>query len=192
MFISVVVYIIVFVVTTFLLSKRMKKIEKIKNVSVGKNGIVFMYNYRYNIDISNSKFIIIDNQIFIKKNNKRLLIKNVDNIEQIGDKLFFNCLGRVEILFDNKDYYKFFNIIIYADKFNLKRLKYKAMQDMLNFPFEFENRYDFRLYIKIVRNILRVNFQQDKIVVKANKYFLPFKMIYKINGKIKKVGFTFK
>ncbi len=188
----IVVYFLVLVLTLFVLTKRSNKTKNIKTISITKKGIEFVSYYRHNINISNAKFIIIDKQVFIKRGQKRLVIKNIDNVESVGDNLYFTCLGQVEMLFDNQEYYKYFNVIIFSDKFNLNNLRHKAMLDVFNFPFSFENRQNFAFYIKIVRNILKVNFQKNAITVKANKYFLPFKIVYRLNGKIRKVNFNFR
>ena len=163
-----------------------------KNLTITKWGVSFVSYYRHFIYLSNAKFIIIDKQVFIKQESRRLVIKNVDNVEYVGEKLFFSCFGRVEMLFDNQEFYRYFNVIISSDKFRLKELRYNAAMDIFYHPFQFEKEKNFKFYIKIVKNILRVELKQKEISVKANKYFLPFQIIYKLNGKIRKVNFNFK
>ncbi|MBR1987999.1 MAG: hypothetical protein IKA36_03055 [Clostridia bacterium] len=134
---------------------------------------------------------MINDQIFLKYQDRRIAVKNVSDIEKVDDKLYFTCQGRVEFLYDNSAWYKFFNVIIYSDKFDLKKIKHKAMIDMVYNPLNFVEKKNFSNFIGIVKGIFRLDFKNKQMRVCANKYFLPFKMIFKLNGKIRKVSFNF-
>lgn len=175
----------------FILLRKKRSVRKVKSLKIKKCGITFVSYYRHFISVSNAKFFTINNQVFLKRGDNRLVIKNVSDVEYNEGKLYFKCLGKVEMLFDNK-YFRYFNVLIFFDKYNLSELKYKASIDMLYYPFDFENRKNFKFYIKVVRDILQLHFNDKKLIVRTNKYLLGFKLIYKLNGKTRKVCFNFK
>lgn len=184
-------YFLVFFLTMIILFRRKRKVGEVESLKIKKCGLTFVSYYRHFISVPNTKFFTINNQVFLKRGDDRLVIKNVSNVEYVEGKLYFKCLGKVEMLFDNK-YFRYFNVLIFFDKYDLSELKYKASIDMLYNPFDFENRKNFKFYIKVVKDILQLHFNDKKLVVKSNKYLLGFKLIYKLNGKMRRVCFNFK
>ena len=122
----------------FLIVLKFKNIryKTIENAVVCKYGVVFHSKNRHRIKIFGAKILVIDKNVYLKKDKKIVVIKNVDNLFVRRDYLYFNALGEVKIIMNCKKFYKYFCVRITSDKFDLITLKQTAILDILNNIFD--------------------------------------------------------
>ena len=131
--------------------------------------------------------------LYLSFNGSLVIITNVDDVKVFEDYLYFTGLGRVEILVDLKDVYKYLAIKIKSKQFSLGELKQAAIIDFMNNNFDINFSKKLNKYIRIIEKVLNICIFQEKIIVKPNKFKLSFELIYKLNNQIKHVivGETF-
>ncbi len=129
----------------------------------------------------------VDKIVYIKKDNKMIVLINVDNLCFKDDYMYFSALGKVKILFNCICFYKYFNIEISSQKFDLKDLQQTALLDILNNLFNLKNAKILLKYLKIITKVLNININKKKIVVKRNKFKIPYTLTYKVNNVLKRV-----
>ena len=116
----------IYFITFFLLIKFKKsnglKYYKFPQVSINKSGIKFYSSLTHRIKISNVKIMKISDSLYIKNNEKVVIISNVKNVEIYENFLYFTGCGKVEISFDCSMFYKYFALEISSQQFDLKPL----------------------------------------------------------------------
>ena len=141
----------------------------------------------HRIKIYENKVIILKNIVYLKQNNKVVVIKNVIKSFVENGYLYFSAQGNVDILFNN-EIYRYFNLIVKSENFNLKQLKERAINDILNNLFYYQNCFNFKRYISFVTKVLNIEVTENGVYVKPNLYKFSYCLIYKINNKIKRVN----
>lgn len=189
MLICFVIYIFVCVCIVSFKRKIRDRVKIFPKICATKNGLVFNSNDRHKINISNARYNVFFNKIIIKQSGKSVIIDNVCEVEKKKDFLYFTGNGRVEIFINYKDLYKYFNINIGFENINFVELKRLALLDIINNPFNFECQKYFKLYMRIINKVLKINIDNKYIVVEKNQYKLPFEICYRLNGKIYKIKF---
>lgn len=171
----------------FLIVLKFKNIryKTIENAVVYKYGVVFSSNKRHRIKIFGAKILVIDKNVYLKKNDRTVVIKNVDNLFIRRDYLYFNALGEVKIIMNCKKFYKYFCVRITSDYFDLTTLKQTAILDILNNIFDFNNCTKLKRYLKIMREILKIDLNNDHIKLTKNNYNLSYTLTYILNGQKK-------
>ena len=129
----------------------------------------------------------IGNIIYLKKDNKLILIKNVDSVMRTDNFIYFTALGEVKIVMNTKEIYRYFNIQISTPNVDFDYLKYRASRGILNNIFEFEKCKYLKDYIQFIK-MLNIVLKNDKLIVHSNRMHIPFVLTYKLNNKIKKVN----
>lgn len=151
------------------------------NLKLTKCGVSFCSTNRHKIKTGEVKILIVENVAYLKQNNKTIILKNVENVELKKDYVYFTALGNCKIIF-SAPFYRYFNIKIEAENFNLEKLKREALNEILNNLFNLKNCAKLKEYLKIVTQILNIKITNNKILVEKNKYNLNFKIIYKLNN----------
>ena len=171
----------------FLIVLKFKNIryKTIENAVVNKYGVVFSSNKRHRIKIFGAKILVIDKNVYLKKDKKTVIIKNVDNLFIRRDYLYFNALGEVKIIMNCKKFYKYFCVRISSKNFDLSNLKQTAIQDLLNNIFNFTNCTKLKRYLKIMRNILKIDLDNNHVKLTKNNYNLSYTLTYILNGQKK-------
>ncbi len=162
--------------------------KPIKNANFTKYGVTFNSTFKHKIRAENVKFIEIQNAVYLKQNNKTIVIKNIEQPFTKGNYFYFKGKGEVKIIFNAKNFYKYFNIQITSPTFDLSAIKQKAVNDILNNLFNLNNCSQLKYYLKIVTQILNITITDNKVEVKKNKYNLNFQLTYKVNNTIKKIN----
>ena len=164
--------------------------KPIHAIKICKFGISFFSNSRHKIKVGQVKMLILNNNVFLKHNNKTIEIRNVKNVFIRNDFIYFSALGDVKILFNAEPIFRYFNIKILSNDFNLEELKLKALFDVLNNLFDLKNCLALKEYLNVVVKILNIKITDEKVIVGQNKFNLSFKLIYNLNNvqKIVNVG----
>ena len=112
-----------------------------------------------------AKMLILNNNVFLKHNNKTIEIRNVKNVFIRNDFIYFSALGDVKILFNAEPIFRYFNIKILSNDFNLEELKLKALFDVLNNLFDLKNCLALKEYLNVVVKILNIKITDEKVIV---------------------------
>lgn len=153
-----------------------------------KTGISFFSYNQHEIKIQNMKTMQIDGLVYLKNGDKLIIISNVKDVKIYEDYLLFTANGETKILFDCKEYYRYFTLDIQSEQFNLNNIKQTAILDIMNNNFDLNSSSLAKRYMNLLKNILNIHIDNEKIVVKPNKFKFSFVVTYKINNKIKQVN----
>jgi len=171
----------------FLINKFKLKTKPLPKLKINKNGIFFTSYLNHKIKINFFKILIIDNVVYLKQNNNFILIKNVANVFTSNNYLYFKGLGEVKIMFNAEEFYRYFNIVIKCNKFNINKLKQNALMDILNNVFNLKNSKILKKYVNFIKNVLKININNKKISIKPNNFNFSYTLYYVVNNKIKQV-----
>lgn len=181
MFYAIICYILTIIAIIVAKKIKFNATKPFFNLKITKSGVSFCSTNRHKIKTGQVKILMVENVAYLKQNNKTIVINNVANVSLKKDYLFFNALGNVKINF-NAPFYRYFNIKIEAENFNLENLKREALNEILNNLFNLKNCTKLKEYLKIVTQILNIKITDKKVLVERNKYNLEFKIIYKLNN----------
>ncbi len=180
-------YFLTFIVFLIAIILKNKRFYAIIDVKLTKYGLVFYSNNRHRIKIHNAKMLIIENNVYLKKNNRTVVLKNVDKVSVNKDYLYFNSLGKTQIIMNCKKFYKYFVVQVESEDFDIEELKENAIQDILNNIFDFNNCIELKRYLKIMREILKIDLENDHVKLTKNNYELSYTLTYILNGVKKRV-----
>ncbi len=187
MIFAVFAYIIASIVT-FIVCERIRVSNHIlPDLRLSKTGIIFTSRARHRLPIQDAKIMQINKSVFIKFGNKMITLINVDRVYLKSGFLYFTALGKCRIVFNAKKIYKYFNINIISDKFNIDTLKREAILDMIEHKFKYEECDKLKRFIHIMTKILMIKIEDKKIEVKQNKFHLNYTLEYKLKDKMKVV-----
>lgn len=163
------------------------KFKDIEGVKVVKDGLVFFSKSQHRLRVDNAKYLIVDNDIFIKYKKKSVILNNVRFLTLKKGYLHFKALGNVKISMNCIKFYKYFNIVVKSEKFNLDCMKTLALKGLINNIFNPYKSKEFKHYLRVLIYILNIHIDYEKITVGKNKYKLNYDIEYKLNGKKKVV-----
>ncbi len=181
------IYFFVFFIVMQTKKKQPIKHFKFPNLKLKKSGIFFISNLTHRIKIHNMKTLFVDGVLYLKTKDKIVRMLNVNDVKIWEGYLYFTALGKVEIVFNADDIYRYFSIKIKSNKFNFEDLKQFAITDLINNEFNINFSKILKKYINIIENVLKIRIFSKKIIISQNKLKLPFEVIYKLNNKIKRV-----
>ena len=153
-----------------------------------KDGITFYSKKRHRLKIENCRYEQMGKILFVVKNGKFMQIKNVDNVIQRGEYLYFQAQGNVEIICKEFEAKEYFYLTIKSEKFNIDLLKQKAIIELINNFFNINFCKNAKKYLIIVKKVLKIEIFEKKLIIKQNKLKFPFQIQYSINGKNKTVN----
>ena len=185
---ALIAYIFTYFFVMMVKKKNNKKHKHFPPMMMTKNGVVFKSFCRHRLKICDFKFLQIGTNLYIKSASKIVIINNIDKVEKHDDFIYFTGLGKVKILFDCKQFYRYFNIKIISNKFTLTHMKQNAILELLNNGFDINFCKTVKKYIKIIENVLNIHIFEKKIVIQQNKFLLPYTLKYKLNNIIKVVN----
>ena len=187
MIICVVVYFLAFMLVLILRKLCRLKIEKFPPLKLEEGGIVFHSNKRHRIKLYKAKFMQVSKSVYIRKGNKVVQLLNVDNVFIENDYLYFKALGKTKLVFGCEEVSKYLNLKIRSDKIDIEKFRKLALIDIKNHIFDYKNAKFLKIYLKIVRKILNISLQNDKLTIKQNKFKIPFCVDYVSNGVKKRI-----
>lgn len=153
-----------------------------------KYGLSFYSFEQHRIIIENAKIMQVGNLVYVKRNNKMFILKNVDNIQVANGFLYFKAEGHVEIILNCRNIYKYFSVDINSQKLNISAFKDQALNFLATNPMSLNNNSKINHYINFLKNILNIDLDGGRLKIGRNKFKIPFSLTYKLNGKIKKVN----
>lgn len=167
--------------------KRRIKFSDFPQFKINQSGVFFYSKQTHRIKIENDEVFQIQKNLYIRTKNEIIIIKNVENVKIFENFLYFKALGKVKIIFNIKQIYNYLVLLVESKQIDMNYLRQIAIIDLINNDFDINNSKLLKKYIKILKNVLNIGIFKEKIVVKQNKYKIPFILTYKINNKIKKV-----
>lgn len=184
--------IISYVITFFCVIKHRQhkkiKYEPFPLLTLKKDGVVFVSNKVHRIFIKNVKVMQVGKIVYLTKRQNVIILSNVDSVIEYDNYLYFTALGRVKIYFNCERFYRYFNINIISSKFSIYHLKRNALLDLICNYFQVDICKYLHRYIRIITKVLNISVENQKIIVKQNRYKLPFVLTYKLNGVIRRIN----
>lgn len=162
-----------------------RKFEPIKNVKLKKYGLVFLSKNRHRIKIDDAKVLKIENNVYLKKNNRTVVIKNIERVVENKNYLYFTGLGQVKIVINCKKFYKYFCVDVTSEDFDINELKQRAIDDIIQHIFDLNECVELIRFLKIMRDVLKINLENNCVKVEKNKYNFSYILTYIVNGKKK-------
>lgn len=164
------------------------KVKPFPQLHLLKDGIYFNSTFQHKLKIDDASVMQIDNEIFLSKSGRRIVIKNATLCFIKNGYMFFKPLGNCCIGINTSRFYKYFEIIIKSKQFNLETMKQQALQDVLFNIFNINKCIKLKRFLHIVTNILKIKIINNKLNISQNKYGIPFSVEYVKNGKKKRVN----
>lgn len=184
----VIVYFLTLIIVNIVLTKCRFSYSPITNLKLTSRGLEFFSQKRHRLKIESYTYVQLNNSIYIKTEKQMIIIKNVDKVFKKENFIYFQALGKVKILVDIKNIYKYFCLKITSEKVDIVDLKKKAMGDLLENFLVVENAKIVKQYLSLLTKILNIKIKEDKIEIHSNNYNIPFSLTYKLNGRIKRVN----
>lgn len=188
MIIYFVAYLISFAIVLIVQRVKRLKVEECPAMKLEKSGIVFNSKKRHKLKIYGAKVMQVANSVYLKKDNRLVQLVNVDEIFLEKDYLYFKALGETKLRFDCEKIYKYFNLKIKSKKIDVEKFKKLAIIDIKNHIFDLKNAKFLKIYVKILKKILNIHIEEEKITIKQNKYKIPFSVLYKSKGVKKRIN----
>ena len=181
MILTIISYYITIYVIGKIKSRQRLKSKPFPKLYLRKNGIVFFSNAKHKLTINNAKIMQTENTLYINNNNRVIAITNVNKVYIIENNLYFTACGKVQFHFNCADFFRYFNIEIMSNQFDLNELKQTAILNLLNNLFDVSNSVDFLRYLKIVTKVLMIKITKTNLTIKQNKLKIPFSVTYRLN-----------
>ena len=162
-------------------------VKPLPNLKVAINGIIFLSNNRHKIFVGNCRVMQINYMVYIKHDKKVIVLNNVDRVIYKKGYIFFRALGRVKIIFNTRAFYKYFNIKVTSEMFDLTEIKNDALMSIMENIFN-PNSKELRRYLNLLINILKIKITDKSISVKKNNYNLKFELKYIVRDKLKTIN----
>lgn len=185
-FVLIVYFVIFFFVIKFKKSK--PKSEPFPMLKLNKNGVSFFSKGTHSIKVDNIKTMLNNSVLYIKIEQKLVIVTNVKNVMIFNNKLYFTSCGETKIIFDCNSFYRYFALKITSHQFCLDDLKQLAIKDLINSNFNLTKAKTTRKYINIIENILNIHISDRQVIIKPNRFKFSFNVTYKVNNKIKRVN----
>lgn len=176
-----------FIVFILLRIKRTKT-KPIPKINFNTKEIYFNSFSRHKILVGKCAIMQISNTIYLKKDGKMLIIKNVKDVLYLKNYIYFTSQGKLEILLNLESISPYLNIKIYSNYFNLSKQREIVEREILNNLFNINNCKELNRYIIFIKKILNIQIQSNSIKIGQNKYKLPYTIYYSMKGKTKKIN----
>ncbi len=182
MFYFIFAYFSTFFVVMALLKVKNKKFQPIKNCKLKKYGLVFSSRNKHRIKIYGAKVLKIENNVYLKLNNRTVVIKNITSAYTYKDFLYFTGLGEVKIVMNCKKFYKYFCVRVESKHFDIEELKIDAINDILEHIFDFNECKNLIRFLRVMREILKIDLGADSVKISKNKYDFAYTLTYIVKG----------
>ena len=183
-------YLMALTLLFIMLNKKNNKIYPLPSVKFKNKKICFGSNKRHKIFVGMCKVLEINNNVFLKQNDKLVKIENVKNAKQKNGWLYFNAVGEVKIFIGNKKWLRYAEMDICSSQFDLTKLKQAAGYELVNNLFDIHACTSLIRYLKFVKQVLKIELTTNGIKVKQNIYGLKFCLDYNFCGKQKHIIFN--
>ena len=187
MIICICVYFIAFSLTLVLKKRFRLKVKVYPDLMISKDGLTFVSHEKHKLKINGAKVLQVGEDVYLKKYNKIVCLKNVDNVFVYKDYLYFKALGEVKLKLNLSNILKYFTIEIESKNIDMKNFKKLAIVDIKNHIFNLKNAKNLKKYIKTIKNIFKIQLLKNEILITKNKFGLSFVVNYFSCGKKKRV-----
>ena len=188
MILAVIAYFLTFYLVMKIKNKHKQKEICFPLLKMTKTGITFFSYDEHKINIQNMKTMQIGDVLYLRTTEKLIIISNVKNVKIYEDFVQFTSCGQTKILFDCLDFFRYFAIDICSKQFNLSKIKQTAILDLMNNNFDIKSSALAQRYINIIKNILNIHIDNEKVIIKPNRFKFSFVVTYMVNNKIKRVN----
>ena len=161
-------------------------IKEIGEVKIASDGLEFPSYSRHRLDVSNCKCVFSFHRVGIYSKDKIIFIENILDCFIHENFLYFKGNGTVKIIFDFEDRHYFY-LDIKSNMVDINHYKSLALIELVENLFDYMKCENFKKFLKIVKNLLKIRIFNDKIEINQNKFKISYTVRYKINNKIKKV-----
>ena len=176
--------------TFFIKNVKINRVKPLPKIKIIKSGLVFFSFFYHKIYVGDVKLIKFEGLIYLKKSDKIMVIKNIEKVFLKNEYLFFKGMGKVHIILNCKNIFRQFNLEISSPNFDVELLKERAINELINNLFDYENCKLVKRYLFLVENIFNINANEKSLIVKQNKYFLSFSLSYRVKNCYKTVKFN--
>lgn len=183
--IFVAIYIFTFSIVLAIKGHIRNKVYPLPEFEFEEGQIILNSIKRHKIHVGFCSCLVVNNNVFLKRGGKTIKFANVANSCLKNGYFIFTGLGKVTIEVNNKKWYKYLQMNISSNVFDLTDFKRRAELEIVNNLFSISDCYQFVRYIRIVKKILNINFTSDKLQIKQNKYKLKFCLDY-VSKNVKK------
>jgi len=184
----VIFYIFTFVIIFLSIEVFRKRHSPIPNLKFKKFGFVFYSKKIHKIRIFNYKVRTLEGVIYLSLDNKIAIIKNVKFLDCKNGFLYFKSLGEVKVVFECKEIYRYYNLKITSNEFKINDIKEKSKYEILNNLLNIQDCEYNKKFLFFLKNVLKIEINNKKIAIKSNNYKISYNLLYKLNGKIKKIN----
>ena len=181
-------YIVSVLITFIILQKFKYKTFPLPKLKLSKSGISFFSTKKHKIKIEHVKIISISNGVCVKTEKEIIVIKNVKNVILRYEHMYFCGCGKVDIVFNSLNYYRYFNFKIISKDFNFEEFKQLALLDLINCHFDCNKAENFKKFINFIKNTLKIDISEEKIKLSTNLIPFSYQIIYRLNNKIKRIN----
>jgi len=181
-------YIVSALITFIILQKFKYKTFPLPKLKLSKSGISFYSTKKHKIKVENLKIISISNGVCVKTEKEIIVFKNVKNVILRNEYMYFCCCGKVDIVFNALNYYRYFNFKIVSKDFNFEEFKQLALLDLINCNFNFEKAENFKKFINFIKNTLKIDINEEKIKFSTKLIPFSYQIVYRLNNKIKRIN----
>lgn len=179
------IYIFTFSIVLAIKGYIKNKVYPLPELKFEEGRICFDSIKRHKIHVGFCSCLVVNKDVFLKRGGKTIKFENVASSCLKNGYFIFTGLGKVTIEINNKKWYKYLQMNISSNDFDLTDFKRQAELEIINNLFNISDCHQFARYIRIVKKILNINFTLDKLQIKQNKYKLKFCLEY-VSKDVKK------
>lgn len=180
-----VIYLVVFFLFMLLLIKKRKIYSKFPKLKLKRDGIFFYSKKTHAINISNCEVEFLKGKILLIHKTKLIQIKNVKPKYIQNNMLLFKALGDVKIQFDCEKFYRYFNIEIISNDFEIETIKQQAICGLIANDFNVSC-FEMKHFLLTMIEKLKITIDENQIRVTKNRFNFSYVLKYKV-GHILKV-----
>lgn len=184
---AIIGYLLGMVIVIYLLNRIFFITKPLPNLKLKKIGLEFYSKKRHKIFVGEASVMQIKNTVYIKHNKKMIVINNVDRVATKNGYIYFKALGKVNINFNAREIYKYFNINIKSNMFDISEIRNGALISITKNLFNIHTK-ELHRYLNLIINILKIKITDKTLVVKKNKYNLKFQIKYLVRDKVKTIN----
>lgn len=188
MFYFITAYIVSALITILFIEKFKYKHFPFPKLKITKLGVEFFSTENHRINIGYNKIFVTDEKVYLKTKNQIIVFANIKNVVCKNEHMYFTACGLVKIGFHCGNLYKYFNLMIKSKSFNFEDLKQTAIVDLMNNQFDICKSKKFNKFLNFIKNTLKIQINNEKVLIFSNNLKLSYQLTYKMNNKIKKIN----
>lgn len=157
-------------------------------LKIRNDGIYFNSTKRHRLKIGCAKIMQVGTKVYMQQDKIYITIQNIDKVFVRDGYIYFKGLGEVKILCNMRPIKRYFALRIESNKIEVSNMQNKAKNAIINHLFNMNECVELREYLTLISKVLNIKVNAEKIVVRKNKYNIPFTLYYRVNNVIKKIN----